>query len=103
MEEGTPKVLSYRVLKAFGTWGPKLMALPPPLSMSYKFCPRSLRGVSAQSWESTDPYQASESVKFCLKAVPGLSEHFPDGSLKVTEMMGKHTETSAVLGESEKF
>ena len=48
-------------------------------SMSYKFCPRSLRGVSAQSWESTKRQRTytetmlpslSKSVSSCPGNVP---------------------------------
>ena len=57
-------------------------------SMSYKFCPRSLRGVSAQSWESTKRQRTYTETVFqnLSQAVPGMSQHLTGGSLKVTEM-----------------
>ena len=68
-------------------------------SMSYTFCPRSLRGVSAQSWESTKrqrTYTETSLASVSLleeaklpslsKSVFGMSEHFTGGALNVTEM-----------------
>ena len=53
--------------------------------MSYKFCPRSLRGVSAQSWEFTKrPRTLTETS--LSKSVFGMSQHFTGGPLNVTEM-----------------